>query len=108
MNLGTPASYEREDVRSYLAEFLMDRHVLDVAWPIRRAIVSGFILPFRPKRSAAAYARIWDAAGAGTGSPLLHYSKLCETALSERLNIPSALAMRYGEPCAEILGYRSY
>jgi ferrochelatase len=98
VNLGTPASYEREDVRSYLAEFLMDRHVLDVAWPIRRAIVSGFILPFRPKRSAAAYARIWDAAGAGTGSPLLHYSKLCETALSERLNIPSALAMRYGEP----------
>jgi ferrochelatase len=98
VNLGTPASCRRADVRNYLAEFLMDRHVLDVAWPIRKMIVSGFILPFRPKRSAAAYTRIWDAAGAGTGSPLMHYSKLCQSALSERLNIPSALAMRYGEP----------
>lgn len=98
VNLGTPASCQRADVRSYLAEFLMDRHVLDVVWPVRKIIVSGFILPFRPKRSAAAYARIWDAAGADTGSPLLHYSKLCQARLSERLNIPTTLAMRYGEP----------
>lgn len=97
-NLGTPATCEVADVRRYLGEFLMDRHVLDTPWALRRLIVSGFILPFRPKQSAAAYARIWDAAGPGTGSPLLHYSKQCHARLSERLNIPVALAMRYGEP----------
>jgi ferrochelatase len=87
-----------DDVRSYLHEFLMDRHVLDTPWPVRKLIVSGFILPFRPKRSAAAYAKIWDAAGSGTGSPLLHYSEQCRARLSERLNLPTSLAMRYGEP----------
>ena len=98
VNLGTPDSCRLSDVRKYLGEFLMDRHVLAVPWPVRKLIVSGFILPFRPKRSAAAYAKIWDAAGAQTGSPLLHYSELCHQRLNERLNIPTALAMRYGEP----------
>ena len=98
VNLGTPASAAVADVKDYLGEFLMDRHVLDTPWPVRKLIVSGFILPLRPKRSAAAYAKIWDAAGAGTGSPLLHYSSLCQSRLKKRLNIPTALAMRYGEP----------
>lgn len=98
VNLGTPASCQVADVRKYLGEFLMDRHVLDTPWALRKLIVSGFILPFRPKKSAAAYARIWDAAGADTGSPLLHYSQLCKARLQDRLNLPTALAMRYGEP----------
>jgi ferrochelatase len=98
VNLGTPASCQPADVRAYLGEFLMDRRVLDTPWPIRKLIVSGFILPFRPKRSAAAYAKIWDAAGADTGSPLLHYGRLCQQRLNDRLNVPTALAMRYGQP----------
>jgi ferrochelatase len=98
VNLGTPASCRVADVRKYLGEFLMDRHVLDAPWPVRKLIVAGFILPFRPKRSAAAYAKIWDAAGVDTGSPLLHYSKLCQARLNDRLNLPTGLAMRYGEP----------
>ncbi len=98
VNLGTPASTAVADVRRYLGEFLMDRHVLDTPWLVRKLIVSGAILPFRPRRSAAAYASIWDAAGPSTGSPLLHFSRLCQRRLQARLNIPTALAMRYGEP----------
>lgn len=98
VNLGTPASCRTADVRRYLNEFLMDGHVLDAPWPLRRLIVSLFILPFRPRRSARSYARIWDAAGAGSGSPLLHYSELCRQRLAERLDAPVALAMRYGRP----------
>jgi protoporphyrin/coproporphyrin ferrochelatase len=98
VNLGTPASTATGDVRRYLNDFLMDPYVLDVAWPLRRAIVSGFILPFRPKRSAEAYAKIWDAAGAGTGSPLLHYSRRIADAVGERTGLPCELGMRYGEP----------
>ena len=98
VNLGTPASCRVADVRAYLGEFLMDGHVLDAPWLLRRMIVSLGILPFRPRRSARSYARIWDAAGAATGSPLLHYSELCCRRLAERMDAPVALAMRYGRP----------
>lgn len=72
----------------------MDRRVLDVPWPIRRLIVSAFILPTRPRRSAEAYAKIWRP----DGSPLLHYSRAMADALQQQLDRPVALAMRYGQP----------
>ncbi len=95
-NLGTPSSPEVADVRAYLGEFLMDRHVIDLPWLLRKLLVSGFILPFRPKQSAHAYASIWQP----DGSPLLLQSQALETALSQQLpaTMPVALGMRYGEP----------
>ena len=53
INLGSPDSPKVGDVRRYLGQFLMDRYVIDVPYPIRRMIVNLFILPFRPKRSTA-------------------------------------------------------
>ncbi len=67
VNLGSPASTSIADVRRYLGEFLMDPYVIDSPWLVRKIIVSGFILPFRPKRTAHAYQRIWGP----EGSPLL-------------------------------------
>lgn len=95
-NLGTPASPAVADVRRYLGEFLMDRHVLDVPWLLRKLIVSCFILPFRPKNSAEAYASIWTS----EGSPLLLESEALKQALGSSLDdeMPVALGMRYGEP----------
>lgn len=101
VNLGTPASCSTADVRRYLNEFLMDPYVVDLPWPARRLLVSGVILPFRPKRSAEAYAKIWDAAGPGTGSPLVHYSANLASAVRARSGMPCELAMRYGEPSLE-------
>lgn len=98
VNLGTPKSPSVADVRTYLGEFLMDPYVIGIPWPIRKLIVSLFILPFRPKASAHAYASIWDE---HTGSPLLHQSRLLEQGVSEQANLPCALAMRYGEPSIE-------
>jgi len=95
INLGTPTAPETSAVRDYLKQFLMDPYVLDTPWPIRKVIVSGFILPFRPKRSAQAYAKIWSK----LGSPLLLQSQALRSALAQRLNLPVALGMRYGEPC---------
>ena len=94
VNLGTPRSPSAADVRRYLNEFLMDPYVLAAPWPVRRLIVSGFILPFRPKRSAAAYASIWTDAG----SPLLRHTQLLGEAVGERCGLPCLVAMRYGEP----------
>lgn len=94
INLGTPSAPDTSAVREYLKQFLMDPYVLDTPWPIRKMIVSGFILPFRPKRSAQAYAKIWSE----HGSPLLLQSQALCSALSQHLNLPVALGMRYGEP----------
>ena len=94
LNLGSPASPAVADVRRYLGEFLMDPYVLDTPWPVRRAIVSLAILPFRPRTSAAAYTSIWTA----DGSPLVHHSQALADALNATLDVPVELAMRYGEP----------
>ena len=94
INLGTPDSTEIADVRRYLGEFLMDPYVLTAPWPIRKMIVGGFILPFRPKNSAEAYAKIWTE----DGSPLLTGSQSLATHVGAALDVPVALSMRYGNP----------
>lgn len=100
VNLGTPTAPTAAAVRPYLAEFLGDRRVIDYPrwqwWPI----LHGVILRVRPKRSAHAYARIWDE----RGSPLRYLSEALAAALQTELDrrqpgtLRVALAMRYGEP----------
>ncbi len=94
VNLGSPDSTAVRDVRRYLNEFLMDGRVLDVPYPLRRLIVSGFILPFRPRKSAEAYRAIWW----DSGSPLIVISERVKARLQEQLGMPVALGMRYGNP----------
>lgn len=96
LNLGSPASPAIPDVRRYLDEFLMDPRIIDSPWLVRRLIVSGFILPFRPKRTSAAYNKIWlDEA---IGSPLLKHSQALADAVAAKNRDPVVLAMRYGQP----------
>ena len=97
INLGTPKSPTKKDVRAYLNEFLMDRYVIDTPWVLRRLLVSAFILPFRPSKSSAAYASIWSE----QGSPLLVFSEALRLGLAQQLGAPVALGMRYGEPSIE-------
>jgi ferrochelatase len=94
VNLGSPDSPSVGDVRRYLGEFLMDGYVIDVPFLVRKLIVSGFILPFRPKRSAVAYRSIWW----DEGSPLIVISRKVHRLVGERLDVPVELAMRYGNP----------
>jgi protoporphyrin/coproporphyrin ferrochelatase len=96
VNLGSPDSPSVPDVRRYLNEFLMDRRVIDVAWPLRRFIV-GLILINRPKESAHAYQSIWTP----EGSPLIVISRNVQKKLQERLDMPVELAMRYQNPSIE-------
>ena len=96
VNLGTPSTPSAGDVRRYLHEFLGDPRVID-ANPLARAILLyGIVLPFRPRRSAAAYAKIWTP----QGSPLLVHGRALAEALQRLLGdrVPVALGMRYGEP----------
>lgn len=94
LNLGSPDSTSVADVRRYLREFLMDERVIDKPFLLRSLVVNAFILPVRPKQSAAAYASIW---GPG-GSPLLLISKRLQQQVQDNVEVPVALAMRYGQP----------
>lgn len=75
----------------------MDPYVVDTPWLLRRLLLSLFILPSRPRQSAAAYAKIWNGGG-HDGSPLLSISNATINALSPLLDAPIALGMRYGKP----------
>lgn len=94
-NLGSPETAEPDSVRRYLGQFLMDRHVIDAPWPLRRLIVS-LIQRRRPRETARAYRAIWR--DEKPGSPLLHFSRRLAEALRRRGNAPLALGMRYGKP----------
>lgn len=97
INLGTPDSPGVQDVKRYLTEFLMDGRVIDIpAWR-RTMLVKGIIVPFRAPKSAKVYKAIWDEE---TGSPLLHYSRLQQRLLQDRLGegYHVELAMRYQNP----------
>jgi len=94
LNLGSPDSTKVSDVRRYLRDFLMDERVLDAPFPIRWFVVNCLILPTRPKQSAEAYASIWREGG----SPLILISEEQQAALSEKIDYPVELGMRYGNP----------
>lgn len=94
LNLGSPDSTKVPDVRRYLREFLSDPRVLDVNPLLRAIVLNLFILPFRPRRSAAAYSTIWT----DEGSPLIVTSRRQRELLAAKLDVPVHLAMRYGKP----------
>jgi protoporphyrin/coproporphyrin ferrochelatase len=92
VNLGSPDSPEPKDVKKYLGEFLMDERVIDVPFWARTLLVKGIILNTRPKASANAYKKIWW----DEGSPLIVISERLQKKLQKQVDIPVALAMRYG------------
>ncbi|MGA8006108.1 MAG: ferrochelatase, partial [Burkholderiales bacterium] len=66
VNLGTPAAPTAGAVRRYLAEFLSDPRVVEIARALWLPILYAVILSVRPARSARKYAEIWSP----EGSPL--------------------------------------
>lgn len=97
VNLGTPAAPTPSAVRRYLREFLGDPRVIDLN-PVGRALLLNLvILPFRPRKSAHAYAQIWDRE---RGSPLLFHGRDLARDVATRLGDGwhVELGMRYGAP----------
>jgi ferrochelatase len=96
VQLGTPDSTQVSDVRTYLREFLSDPRVLDIPAPARALLLNGVILPFRPRRSAEQYEKIWTE----EGSPLtIHTEALTrgvQAALGDGYRVE--FGMRYRNP----------
>jgi protoporphyrin/coproporphyrin ferrochelatase len=96
VNLGTPEAPDPGSVKRYLAEFLSDRRVVEIPPLLWQPILRGLILTTRPKKSAAAYAKVWTE----EGSPLAVITRRQAEAMQVRMgeNVRVDWAMRYGAP----------
>jgi len=94
VNLGTPDEPTARSVRRFLNRFLSDPRVVEAPRPIWWLALHGFILRFRPARSAHAYKQIWTE----NGSPLLLHSQAIGKALSARLaaDVPGSVHVEIG------------
>jgi ferrochelatase len=87
-------------VRSFLREFLSDPRVVELPRWLWLPILYLAVLPLRPRKTAAKYAKIWTR----DGSPLRLYTErqaqILKGSLGERLRalVPVQAAMSYGKP----------
>jgi ferrochelatase len=96
VQLGTPDAPTPKALRHYLRQFLNDPRVIEQPRLKWWFILNLFILPTRPKQSAAKYQRIWDPQ---TGSPLLHLTRKQTEALQQVLpDLPVRFGMQIGNP----------
>ena len=96
-NLGSPTSPTVPAVRRFLKDFLWDPRVVNIPRPVWWLVLHGFVLPFRPARSAKAYQKIWG----DKGSPLIYLTRQLSEKLADKLTtkgISTKYSMRYGEP----------
>ncbi len=100
VNLGTPEAATAKALRPYLREFLSDPRVVEIPRALWWLILNGFILPTRPKASAAKYAAIWSPEGSPLKVHTERQARLLLGFLGQRVK-PAPLveyAMRYGRP----------
>ena len=99
-NLGTPDAPTKNAVHTYLKEFLADPRVIEAPRLLWWFILNCFILPYRSKRSALIYRKVWTS----EGSPLLVNAKKQVVQIQEYFDqhgqqkFHIELGMRYGQP----------
>ena len=102
-NLGTPEAPTAPALRKYLAEFLWDPRVVEIPRPVWWLLLNLIILRIRPKRSAAAYEKVWTS----EGSPLMSRTRNQCAGIKHQLemlglaHLEVEFAMRYGQPSIE-------
>ncbi len=80
VNLGTPDTPDRKDIRRYLREFLSDPRVIEIPRYLWKPILHCLVLTMRPKKLEPRYAGVWMK----EGSPLMVYSRRQADGVRER------------------------
>ncbi|QDP19773.1 ferrochelatase [Sphingomonas xanthus] len=96
INLGTPDAPDAAAVRRYLAEFLSDPRVIEIPSLLWQPILRGIILRTRPRKSAHAYAQVWQDEGSPLAAITARQSRALQARLGETVTVD--WAMRYGNP----------
>ncbi|NOT84574.1 MAG: ferrochelatase [Methylococcaceae bacterium] len=100
VNLGSPDDPSPSAVRRFLKAFLWDPRVVNIPRPIWWFILHCFVLPFRPRKSARAYQKIWVA----KGSPLVFLTRQLTEQVQQELQNDGILvdyAFSYCQPSIE-------
>jgi ferrochelatase len=100
INLGTPNNTDTKSIRIYLKEFLSDPRVIDLPRILWWFILNLIILNTRPRKTGAAYKKIW-LTNDEDGSPLRKFTRLQSENLLKAFNNDKLIidfAMRYGSP----------
>jgi len=98
VNLGSPDKLTTRSVRRFLREFLEDPRVVNLPRSLWWVVLNFFVLPFRPRKSKHAYAKIWTE----RGSPLTYLTQdLTDKVAAHYAQDPQVsvqMAMSYGRP----------
>ena len=98
VNLGSPDKLTVRAVRRFLREFLQDPRVVNLPRSLWWVILNFFVLPFRPRKSAKAYAKVWTE----RGSPLTYLTQDLTNKVAlhyqQDENVTVKMAMSYGRP----------
>lgn len=97
VNLGSPHAPTPSAVRHFLKEFLWDPRVVNIPRFFWWIILYLFVLPFRPKKAAKAYQKIWQK----KGSPLVFLTQQLVDKVKTEMTESNYLVdcvMRYGKP----------
>ena len=98
VNLGSPEKLTIRAVRRFLRHFLSDPRVVNLPRSLWWLILNCIVLPFRPRKSKKAYAKVW----AERGSPLTYLTGDLTAKLAEHFqkepHISVHMAMSYSKP----------
>lgn len=100
VNLGTPDAPTAKALRPYLKQFLSNPRVIEIPRWIWWPILHGFILNFRPKKSAEKYAQVWMPEGSPLKVHTERQAQLLLDSLAKRTQSPLVVeyAMNIGNP----------
>lgn len=98
VNLGSPSQLTTGAVRQFLRQFLSDPRVVNLPRSLWWLILNLFILPFRPRQSKKAYAKVWT----DRGSPLSYLTHNLTAKITQHFQQDSEVSvyrvMSYGQP----------
>ena len=98
VNLGSPSQLTTGAVRRFLRQFLSDPRVVNLPRSLWWLILNFIILPFRPRRSKKAYAKVWTE----RGSPLTYLTRDLTDKVAQHFQQDSEVSvhmvMSYGRP----------
>ena len=98
VNLGSPKQLTVRAVRRFLRQFLSDPRVVNLPRSIWWLILNFLVLPFRPRQSKKAYAKVWT----DRGSPLTFLTQDLTDKVAKHFQqdpqVSVQMAMSYGQP----------
>lgn len=98
VNLGSPEKLTVRSVRRFLRQFLSDPRVVNLPRALWWLILNFFVLPFRPRQSTKAYAKVWT----DQGSPLTYLTQDLTDKIAlhfqQEPEVSVQMAMSYGKP----------